>query len=67
MQWDGIERETLAYIGIMGNARAQGADVEIPTLAEARKRFDDWLVDDDDGIVSDERVIMRALGLGGGE
>lgn len=51
---------------MLGAARAQGADVEIPSLSEARASFDEWLMDDTEETVPDDKVMMRALGLGGG-
>lgn len=63
---EALEKETIAFMGIMGAARSQGADVEIPTVHEARQHFDDWLLDDSDDAVSHDKMLMRALGLGGG-
>jgi hypothetical protein len=63
LQLDAIERETLALIGVVGAARAQGADVDIPTLAEAKAHFDEWLLGDLDGTDDDEKTLKSALGL----
>jgi hypothetical protein len=58
-----LERETLALIGVIGAARAQGAEVDIPTIADARDHFDAWLIDGGDEDLSDDTMIKRALGL----
>jgi hypothetical protein len=64
LQLDAIERETLAVVGAIATAKIQGADIDVPTLAEARTHFNTWLLsDDDDGDDSDDAVLKRALGL----
>lgn len=48
----------------MGNARAQGADVEIPSLSDAKDEFDTWLMSNAiEGTTTGEMLIKRALGL----
>jgi hypothetical protein len=50
----------------MGAIRAQGNDIEIPSLDDAKKHFDDWLMSEpepDVSLVSDDKVMRRALGL----
>ena len=54
----------IALIGVVGAARAQGSEMDLPSLSEARAQFDEWLLEDDEAVVSDQSVIMRALGLG---
>lgn len=64
LQWEALERETLAYIGVAGAALAAGAEgVEIPTLSETRRQFDEWLLADEDGDDdgSEESAMRRAL------
>lgn len=65
LQWAAIERETLALITVIGAARAQGAEVDIPSLAEARAHFDEWLLGDEETASVDETIMLQALGLGG--
>lgn len=53
----------LALIVVFGNARSQGAEVEIPTLADAREHFDNWLLGDAEPGNDDHDVMKQALGL----
>lgn len=53
----------MALIGVIGAAKAQGADVDIPSLADARADFDEWLMSDDDDGGSDDHILKSALGL----
>lgn len=50
-------------IAIIGAAKVQGADIEIPTIAEARREFDEWLVSEAAESQTGEMLIKRALGL----
>jgi hypothetical protein len=54
-----------AIIGVFGSIRAAGSEVEIPSMAEARADFDEWLWAEPEEVVSDGSVIKRALGLRG--
>jgi hypothetical protein len=48
----------------MGAVRAQGNEIDIPTIEDAKKHFDDWLMSDHiTELDSDDIVIRRALGL----
>lgn len=48
----------------MGAVRAQGNDIDIPSIEDAKKHFDDWLMSDPIGAFdSDDIVMRRALGL----
>lgn len=62
MQWEALEREAIALIGVAGAIRAQGADVEVPNLADVRQAFDDWLYSEP-AEETDDIMIRRALGL----
>lgn len=45
-------------------ARANGADVEIPSLHEAKAQFDEWLMSEPEyGEGSNDIMVKRALGL----
>lgn len=50
-------------IGVVGAAKIQGADVEIPSVGEAKREFDEWLMSVATESNTGEMLIKRALGI----
>jgi hypothetical protein len=64
--WESVERESTPLITAQAFAKAMGGKGEVPTLHEARQRFDAWLFEPPERVDWHDAIKRQALGLSRG-